>query len=99
MGEDRFLNSLLVSENGKICVCGDDSQKPSALLVWDLQLRKLMYDLRIPHHEFATRLAAITTEGHYVCCVCKVSFNIDIDTALPILSESTSEGRKEEKKG
>ncbi|KAB7505146.1 hypothetical protein Anas_03718, partial [Armadillidium nasatum] len=71
VGEDRFLNSLLVSENGKICVCGDDTQKPSALLVWDLQLRKLMYDLRIPHHEFATRLAAITLEGHYVCCVCK----------------------------
>ncbi|MCL4130260.1 UNVERIFIED_CONTAM: hypothetical protein GTU68_004398 [Idotea baltica] len=71
VGEDRFLNSLLVSENGKICVCGDDSQKPSALLVWDLQLRKLMYDLRIPHHEFSTLLAAITLEGLYVCCVCR----------------------------
>ena len=63
----------MVSENGKTCVCGDDSQKPSALLVWDLQMRKLMYDLRIPHHEFITRLAAITKEGHYVSCVCRVS--------------------------
>ncbi|XP_076043047.1 NACHT domain- and WD repeat-containing protein 1 isoform X2 [Oratosquilla oratoria] len=71
VGEDRFLNSLLVSENGKICVCGDETQKPSALLVWDLELRKLMYDLRIPHHEFLTRLAAITKEGHYVSCVCR----------------------------
>lgn len=73
MGEDRFLNSLMVSENGKICVCGDETQKPSALLVWDLELRKLMYDLRIPHHEFITRHAAITKEGHYVSCVCRVS--------------------------
>nr|XP_027211056.1 LOW QUALITY PROTEIN: uncharacterized protein LOC113804390 [Penaeus vannamei] len=71
VGEDRFLNSLMVSENGKICVCGDETQKPSALLVWDLELRKLMYDLRIPHHEFITRLAAITKEGHYVSCVCR----------------------------
>ncbi|XP_045104205.1 NACHT domain- and WD repeat-containing protein 1-like isoform X3 [Portunus trituberculatus] len=71
VGEDRFLNSLMVSENGKICVCGDETQKPSALLVWDLELRKLMYDLRIPHHEFITRHAAITKEGHYVSCVCR----------------------------
>ncbi|KAK8749008.1 hypothetical protein OTU49_015633 [Cherax quadricarinatus] len=71
VGEDRFLNSLMVSENGKICVCGDETQKPSALLVWDLELRKLMYDLRIPYHEFITRLAAITKEGHYVSCVCR----------------------------
>ncbi|CAL4059801.1 unnamed protein product, partial [Meganyctiphanes norvegica] len=76
--EDRFLNSLMVSENGKICVCGDETQKPSALLVWDLELRKLMYDLRIPHHEFITRLAAITKEGHYVSCVCR-----EVDESAP----------------
>ena len=75
VGEDRFLSSLVVSENGKICVCGDDSQKPSALLVWDLEMRKLMYDLRIPHHEFDVRLAAITIEGHYVCSVSKVGYS------------------------
>ena len=72
VGEDRVLNSLMVSENGKICVCGDDSQGPSHLLVWDLNHRKLFYDLRIPHHEFKTKHAAITSEGHYVGCVCKV---------------------------
>ncbi|XP_047739029.1 uncharacterized protein LOC108681808 [Hyalella azteca] len=71
VGEDRFLNSLTVSENGKTCVCGDDTQKVSALLVWDLSQRKLMYDLRIPHHEFLTRFVAITSEGHYVACVCR----------------------------
>ena len=71
MGEDRFLNSLIVSDDGRICVCGDETQKPFPLLVWDLQSRKLMYDLRIPHHEFVTRLAAITSEGHYVCCGCR----------------------------
>lgn len=32
VGEDRFLNSLLVSKNGKICVCGDETQKPFPLL-------------------------------------------------------------------
>lgn len=72
VGEDRFLNSLTVSENGRTCVCGDDTQRASALLVWDLGMRKLLYDLRIPHHEFLTRMAAITSEGHYVACVCRV---------------------------
>ncbi|XP_026807773.1 uncharacterized protein LOC113550245 [Rhopalosiphum maidis] len=68
-GEDRFLNSLLVSGNGRVMVCGDETQKPFPLLVWNLTSRQLMYDLRIPFHEFVTRLAAITYEGHYVCCV------------------------------
>jgi hypothetical protein len=72
VGEDRFLNSLLVSDNGKMLVCGDETQKPFPLLVWDLTSRKLLYDLRIPHHEFVTSLSAITKEGHFVCCVCRV---------------------------
>jgi WD40 repeat protein len=72
VGEDRFLNSLIVSENGKILVCGDETQKPFPLLVWDLNSKKLLYDLRIPHHEFLTNLSAITKEGHFVCCVCSV---------------------------
>lgn len=72
-GEDRFLNSLLTSTNGKMCVCGDETQKPFPLLVWDLANRKLQYDLRIPSHEFITRLSAISDDGHYVVCVCKVS--------------------------
>jgi len=71
VGEDRFLNSLLVSANGKMCVCGDEVQKPFPLLVWDMTSRKLVYDLRIPHHEFITRLATITHDGHYVASVCK----------------------------
>lgn len=71
-GEDRFLDSLLVSKDGRILVCGDETQKPFPLLVWSLTSRKLMYDLRIPHHDFVTSLAAITDEGHYVCSVCKV---------------------------
>ncbi|XP_015912569.1 NACHT domain- and WD repeat-containing protein 1 isoform X2 [Parasteatoda tepidariorum] len=71
VGEDRFLNSLLVSANGRICVCGDETQKPFPLLVWDLTSRKLVYDLRIPHHEFVTRLSAISDDGHYVVSVCR----------------------------
>ncbi|KAG9509579.1 NACHT domain- and WD repeat-containing protein 1, partial [Fragariocoptes setiger] len=71
VGEDRFLNSLLVSANGAICVCGDETQKPFPLLVWDLVNRKLLYDLRIAHHEFITRLSAISDDGHYVVSVCK----------------------------
>jgi len=54
-------------------VCGDETQKPFPLLVWNLTSRQLMYDLRIPFHEFITRLAAITYEGHYVCCVAQVT--------------------------
>jgi hypothetical protein len=56
-----------------VLVCGDETQKPFPLLVWNLASRKLLYDLRIPHHDFVTSLAAITHEGHYVCCVAKVS--------------------------
>ena len=73
VGEDRFLNSLLVSENGRILVCGDESKRPCSLLVWDLQTKKLIYDLKMLHHEFTTRLSAITGDGTYVACVCKVS--------------------------
>lgn len=72
MFPNRFLNSLLVSANGRICVCGDETQKPFPLLVWDLTSRKLVYDLRIPHHEFVTRLSAISDDGHYVVSVCRV---------------------------
>ncbi|XP_033167496.1 uncharacterized protein LOC117145803 [Drosophila mauritiana] len=70
-GEDRFLNSLLVSGDGRILVCGDETQKPFPLLVWHLSQRKLLYDLRIPHHDFITSLSAITHEGSYVCVVAK----------------------------
>ncbi|CAO1400178.1 unnamed protein product [Diamesa hyperborea] len=70
-GEDRFLNSLLVSGDGRILVCGDETQKPFPLLVWHLTQRKLLYDLRIPHHDFITTLSAITHEGSYVCVVAK----------------------------
>lgn len=55
----------------RILVCGDETQKPFPLLVWNLSSRKLLYDLRIPHHDFITSLSAITHEGHYVCCVAK----------------------------
>ncbi|KAL4703746.1 hypothetical protein ACJJTC_017534 [Scirpophaga incertulas] len=43
--------------------------KPFPLLVWSLTSRKLLYDLRIPHHDFITSKAAITYEGSYVCVV------------------------------
>jgi len=71
VGEDRFLNSLLVSDNGRILVCGDESKRPCSLLVWDLQAKKLIYDLKLNHHGFITRLSAITGEGTYVACVAK----------------------------
>ncbi len=74
VGEDRFLNSLLVSANGHRCVCGDVVQKPFPLLVWDLQNRKLMHDLRITGHEFITTMSAITHDGHYAISVCRVGF-------------------------
>ena len=67
VGEDRFLNSLLVSDNGRLLVCGDESKRPCSLLVWDLQAN---------HHEFITRLSAITGDGTYVACVCKVSCKV-----------------------
>lgn len=44
-------------------MCGDETQKPFPLLVWNLKSKKLLYDLRIPHHDFITSLSAITYEG------------------------------------
>ncbi|XP_046577912.1 uncharacterized protein LOC124285681 [Haliotis rubra] len=70
-GEDRFLNSLLISKNGKILVCGDETQKPSPLLVWELQERRLLHDLRMAQHQFITSIMDITDDGHYVVCVCE----------------------------
>lgn len=52
-------------------MCGDETQKPFPLLVWHLSQRKLLYDLRIPHHDFVTSLSAITHEGAYVAVVAK----------------------------
>lgn len=71
VGEDRFLNSLLVSANGGICVCGDETQKPFPLLVWNLNERRLLYDLRLDRHEFITRMSAISDDGHFVVSVCR----------------------------
>lgn len=71
VGEDRFLNSLLVSANGGICVCGDETQKPFPLLVWNLRERRLLYDLRLEGHEFLTRMSAISDNGHFVVSVCR----------------------------
>lgn len=71
VGEDRFLNSLLVSADGGICVCGDETQKPFPLLVWNLNERRLMFDLRLDRHEFVTRMSAISDDGHFVVSVCK----------------------------
>jgi len=70
-GEDRYLNSLLVSRNGKIMVCGDEVQKPFPLLVWNLVHRKLVYDLRQSNCEFLTSIQAISSSGHYVVCACQ----------------------------
>ena len=72
-GEDRFMNSLLVSDNGEKCVCGDEVQKPFPLLVWDLPNRKLIHDMRLAGHEFVTSMSQITQNGCYVASVCRVS--------------------------
>ncbi|XP_013389679.1 NACHT domain- and WD repeat-containing protein 1 isoform X1 [Lingula anatina] len=71
VGEDRFLDSLFVSADGQMCVCGDEVQKPFPLLVWDLPNKKLIHDMRIPNHEFLTSMAAISHDGQYVVSVCK----------------------------
>ncbi len=72
VGEDRYLNSLLVSRNGQVMVCGDEVQKPFPLLVWNLSQRKLVYDLRQAKHEFITSIQAIGSSGRYVVCACQV---------------------------
>lgn len=78
VGEDRYLNSLLVSKNGKIMVCGDEVQKPFPLLVWNLNQRKLIYDLRQPKHEFITTISSISSSGKYVASACQVKIFIFI---------------------
>ena len=73
VGEDRYLNSLLVSRNGQVMVCGDEVQKPFPLLVWNLHHRKLVYDLRQAKHEFVTAIQAIGSSGRFVVSACQVS--------------------------
>ncbi|RUS86913.1 hypothetical protein EGW08_005318 [Elysia chlorotica] len=70
-GETRFLNSLLVSGDGRILVCGDETQKPSPLLVWSLEQRKLLHDIRLAQHEFLPNMAAITHKGNCLACACR----------------------------
>ena len=72
VGEDRFLNSLMVSRNGQVMVCGDEVQKPFPLLVWNLVHRKLVYDLRQTKHEFITSIQSIGSSGRFVVCACQV---------------------------
>ena len=73
VGEDRYLNSLLVSKNGQVMVCGDEVQKPFPLLVWNLNKRKLVYDLRQAKHEFITTIQSIGSNGQFVVCACQVN--------------------------
>lgn len=73
VGEDRYLNSLLVSKNGQVMVCGDEVQKPFPLLVWNLDKRKLVYDLRQAKHEFITSIQSIGSTGKFVACACQVN--------------------------
>lgn len=71
VGEDRYLKSLTVSRNGKIMVCGDEVQKPFPLLVWNLNQRKLVYDLRQANHEIIVSIQAISTSGRYFVSACQ----------------------------
>jgi hypothetical protein len=73
-GEDRYMNSLTVSKNGKIMACGDQTQKPSPLIVWNLFEQKLIYDFRQPKHEFITTIQSISSNGKYLVCACRVCF-------------------------
>lgn len=69
VGEDRFLNSLIVSPDGSYCACGDTVQKPMPLLIWDLKQQVLIHDIRIPDHEFDMKLAMVS--NHYIAVVVK----------------------------
>ena len=79
-GEDRYLNSLLVSDNGQIMVCGDEVQKPFPLLVWNLNQRKLVYDLRQAKHEFITSIQSISSSGRFMVCGCQVGCDFFADS-------------------
>lgn len=61
---EKYVGHNNLFKPHRILVCGDETQKPFPLLVWSLTSRKLLYDLRIQHHEFITSKAAITYEGN-----------------------------------
>lgn len=73
VGEDRFISSLHVSGNGKVLVCSEDVDKTHPILVWDLEYRQLVHDIRIPEQEFLTDIAVVTTDAHYILCIARVS--------------------------
>ena len=72
VGEDRYIKSLNVSKNGKVLVCGDETQKPFPLIVWNLFEQKLIWDFRQANHEFLTDILSVSTNGKYLICACKV---------------------------
>ncbi|XP_014667015.1 PREDICTED: NACHT domain- and WD repeat-containing protein 1-like [Priapulus caudatus] len=98
-GEDRFLNSLTVSSNGHYLVCGDETQKPTPLLVWDLNNRKLIYDLRINNHEFQTKMLTVSSDGHFVVCACKEVISEDAINNVVIYDLTTGTVFKKWKPG
>ncbi|XP_075251094.1 uncharacterized protein LOC142343219 [Convolutriloba macropyga] len=69
VGEDRFLNSLLLAPDGSYCACGDTVQKPMPLLIWDLKQKILIHDIRLHDHEFDMQLAMVS--NHYIAVVVK----------------------------
>ncbi|UYV85144.1 hypothetical protein LAZ67_X004722 [Cordylochernes scorpioides] len=72
VGEDRLIPEQPLSERQwENLRLRRRNPKPFPLLVWNLDSRKLVHDLRIPHHEFLTKLAAISDDGHYVACICR----------------------------
>ena len=71
-----------MSGNGVRCVCGDEVSRPTPLLVWDLKQRKLVHDLRIAGHEFYTKMADITQDGHYFVTVAKVGLDLPFSSSL-----------------
>ena len=71
-GENRFLDSMIVSANGERCVCRDEVEKPTPMLVWDLINQKLVHDLRLPGHTFISEISAISKDGNFMVVGCEV---------------------------
>ncbi|KAL5021324.1 hypothetical protein ScPMuIL_000479 [Solemya velum] len=71
VGEDRFISSLYVSGNGKVLVCSEDVDKTHPILVWNLEDRQLIHDLRVPEQKFLTDLASVTEDAHYIVCIAR----------------------------
>ncbi|KAG8178227.1 hypothetical protein JTE90_025111 [Oedothorax gibbosus] len=70
-GEDRQLDCLLASGDGRVCVSGDLFRKPHTLFAWEVRSGQVRRAFSLKHHEFRVRLSVLDDEGRMIFATAK----------------------------